>query len=327
MNKMIKIFALFIFLPFLARAAEGYQAIAPIPGLESASDPASYIASLYNWGIGLVGILAFAQFVISGIIYMTSGVVDQKKAAQGRMTDALIGLGLALASYLFISLINPTVLKLEPLQLEQIVEVTAPTISLPAGTLVTYPVPGRAVTCDESSMNAIENAGYQCQSGGRDASGNNCYTCLQVSGATSLLGSNQYDAQSARSQLSSAGISINNSNECPPGQTTGCTSLSGILKSTVDGVKTIKNSCNCDVTITGGTEAGHAGGAYSHANGWKVDLRFNTQLDNYIYGKIGTSSTPITSSNIQNDKNYCGSDGNTYRKEGDHWDIVVGQCI
>lgn len=333
-NKIIKIlfFAIFFLLHGYGANGADYEAIALPSDIETA-DPAVFINSLYNWGISIVGFLAFAQFVISGIIYMTSGVVDKKKEAMGRMTDAIIGLGIALGAYLFLNIINPSLLKLEApsIEIPNYQVEGGPIRGVQIGQLVTYPTPNTASTCDEPSMNALKNRGYQCTAGGT-TTGGTCWTCLQVTGAILLLGSNQYDAQTARSQISNAGISINNPNECPPGQTTGCTSLSGILKSTVDGVKAIKNSCNCDVMITGGTEAGHASGAYSHANGWKVDLRFNTQLDNYIYGKIGTPSAPITSSSIQKDTNYCGSDENTYRYEPDaaggaHWDVVVGECI
>ncbi|KIY70656.1 hypothetical protein CYLTODRAFT_391787 [Cylindrobasidium torrendii FP15055 ss-10] len=63
-----------------------------------------------------------------------------------------------------------------------------------------------------------------------------------------------------------------------------CTSYDGIYSGTVDGVITLKNAAGVSgLTITGGTEVGHASGTYSHSNGYKVDVRHQTGLDNYIH--------------------------------------------
>jgi len=63
-----------------------------------------------------------------------------------------------------------------------------------------------------------------------------------------------------------------------------CTSYEGILSGTVDGVITLKNASGASsLVITGGTEVGHASGTYSHYNGYKVDVRHTTTLDNYIH--------------------------------------------
>lgn len=62
-----------------------------------------------------------------------------------------------------------------------------------------------------------------------------------------------------------------------------CTSYSGILSGTVDGVITLKKASGASsLVITGGTEVGHASGTYSHGNGYKVDVRHSTTLDNYV---------------------------------------------
>jgi hypothetical protein len=62
-----------------------------------------------------------------------------------------------------------------------------------------------------------------------------------------------------------------------------CTSYQGILSGTVDAVLTLKSTSSySSLIITGGTETGHAGSTYSHSNGYKVDLRHMSCLDNYI---------------------------------------------
>lgn len=86
-----------------------------------------------------------------------------------------------------------------------------------------------------------------------------------------------------RNRLQAAGISINNSNMCASGQTTGCTSLNGLGEKAIDGLIRLKTSpqstCACSITVTGGTEAGHV----SHGVGKPiVDLRRDNALNSYI---------------------------------------------
>lgn len=91
-----------------------------------------------------------------------------------------------------------------------------------------------------------------------------------------------------------------------------CTSYSGILSGTVDGVVTLKNASGASsLIITGGTEVGHASGTYSHANGYKVDVRHSTTLDNYItsaFTKIGNRGDGFPQWQAASGNIYCVSD-------------------
>lgn len=52
---------------------------------------------------------------------------------------------------------------------------------------------------------------------------------------------------------------------------------------TIDGAITLKGACgDCAVTVTGGTEVGHADGTYSHYNGYKLDFSLTSGLSSYI---------------------------------------------
>lgn len=111
----------------------------------------------------------------------------------------------------------------------------------------------------------------------------------------------------AEARLRAAGISIK------PGA-----GLEGIRSGTIDGVIALRNSCGCNITVTEGTGGTHSNGTYSHANGYKLDLRTrdNPTLVNYIrntYQPAGTWSdgTPLY------------RNGNaTYAMESDHIDVV-----
>ncbi|WBB69442.1 hypothetical protein [Micromonospora sp. WMMD812] len=126
---------------------------------------------------------------------------------------------------------------------------------------------------------------------------------------------------SATSQLRAANISWTSSGNCSDRNNPTCTSFAGIRQATIDGIITFKRASGCAVTITAGTETGHAGGTYSHWNGYKVDIALSTCIQNYIsshYTYLGY----ISGWGYQ----YRAASGNLYTKEGSHWDILYYTC-
>lgn len=124
-----------------------------------------------------------------------------------------------------------------------------------------------------------------------------------------------------RKIFSDAEIGINN-DACPEGQTTGCTDVGGLRDETVNGILNFNSACgvDCNLVITAGSEGGHAGGIYSHGNGYKVDYRLNNNINNYItsnYKKLGERSGDGAVV-------YSDGNGNYYAREGDHWDVCYG---
>jgi len=68
----------------------------------------------------------------------------------------------------------------------------------------------------------------------------------------------------------------------------GATELEGLRTGTVDAMVSLKNSCNCNLTITGAAEKtgnDREGGLYSHANGYKFDVRTNNNPEVLSYVK------------------------------------------
>lgn len=81
------------------------------------------------------------------------------------------------------------------------------------------------------------------------------------------------------------GITTNYSGvDCQEAGQTNCTSLMGIPKIAIDKVVALKKACgNCNVLITGGTEAGHQ----THGMGMAIlDLRNTDGLNKYIYSDV-----------------------------------------
>ena len=76
----------------------------------------------------------------------------------------------------------------------------------------------------------------------------------------------------AVSQVHAVNITISSSGGCSDRNNSTCTSLEQVRQTTISGIKTLKSASGCAIQITGGTETGHAGGTYSHWNGYKLDI-------------------------------------------------------
>jgi len=125
-----------------------------------------------------------------------------------------------------------------------------------------------------------------------------------------------YTDQQARTLLVNAGIKVTSSGGCTDQNNPSCTSLNGIHSDCIDGTYGIikfNQASGCSITITGGTEVGHASGTYSHANGWKLDVSMSVCITNYIAANFHkTDSTHWTQT----------SSGYVYYNENNHWDIT-----
>lgn len=84
--------------------------------------------------------------------------------------------------------------------------------------------------------------------------------------------------------LLDAGVRRKSTGGCTDRRRPSCTSLEAIRFGTLMRTIDLRRDSGCPVTVTGGTETGHAGGRHSHGNGFKVDLAHNRCLDAYITG-------------------------------------------
>jgi hypothetical protein len=145
---------------------------------------------------------------------------------------------------------------------------------------------------------------------------------LAVAGSVALASPASAVSQaSAAAQFSAAGIGWTSSGGCTNPNNSTCTSFEGIRQATINGGITLKNASGCGLTITGGTETGHAGGTYSHANGYKLDFSRTTCLTGWIHGTytyIGLRSDGAPM--------YEAGSGNIYADEGNHWDVTFYSC-
>jgi hypothetical protein len=120
----------------------------------------------------------------------------------------------------------------------------------------------------------------------------------------------------AKAKLSNAGIGLSSSGGCSDRNNPSCTSLEQVNSETIQGAITLKSASKCDLTVTGGTEVGHASGEFSHFNGFKLDFSMQGCLTNYVKN---------TFTSIGGNKWKSGS-GNIYFDEGNHWDVTFHNC-
>ncbi|CAF1280962.1 unnamed protein product [Didymodactylos carnosus] len=126
---------------------------------------------------------------------------------------------------------------------------------------------------------------------------------------------------SALSSIKASGIGISSSGGCSNRNNPKCTSLEQVTCVTLNCVKVLKKASGCPITITGGTETGHAGGTYSHSTGYKLDLSLNTCLNNYV-----TKTFTRIANRGDGSAQYRAGSGNIYAKEGNHWDITYNKA-
>lgn len=86
-----------------------YEMFEKIPGQDPAKNLLEYLDTLYKFGIAISAILAFVMISIAAFTIMVSGAGNASKIvdAKSMIGDAVLGLVIALAAYLFLYVINP----------------------------------------------------------------------------------------------------------------------------------------------------------------------------------------------------------------------------
>ncbi|MCP2347444.1 hypothetical protein [Nonomuraea roseoviolacea] len=117
--------------------------------------------------------------------------------------------------------------------------------------------------------------------------------------------------------LEAAGMRYKSSGHCTDRRIFTCTSLDRVRTGTIDRIVDLKRESGCPITVTGGTEAGHAPGRYSHGAGYKLDISHNRCIDQYITDHYRQTRTRGDGSPL-----YRSDAGTIFADESDHWDIL-----
>jgi len=258
---------------------------------EAQQGPSALIGKFYIIALGLAVAAAFGVLIYGAILWTLSGAVTSKQDAKEWIWGAIWGLVLLLAAYLILWTINPDLIKLK--SPEELFQI-------PAG------------------LEAAPTTPYSGLS-----SSNNPYDT-----PSEILQGQGMSEEEARRKFDEAWVTVKQG-----------VVLNGIREKTVDEVIALcyegKNGTNfgtVDCVVTAGTEEGiHRSGEYSHANGYKVDVRsqYNGQPTNLT--KYIESVPPGWQKLKQGDMNgkcftnecYLSPRGAIYNKENNHWDILV----
>lgn len=121
----------------------------------------------------------------------------------------------------------------------------------------------------------------------------------------------------AVNKLVGAGLRWKSSGRCIDRRLAFCTSLEAVRSATLNEVIALKRASGCPVMVTGGTEAGHAPGFYSHQHGYKLDITHNACVDRFITGRYPYRGIRRDGATL-----YKSPDGTVFADEIDHWDIL-----
>ncbi|MBI2484185.1 hypothetical protein HYV71_03305 [Candidatus Uhrbacteria bacterium] len=126
-----------------------------------------YITAVYQWMVGIVTILAVIALMVGGVIWMLAGgSKGRMDTAKKTITNAIVGLVLALGSYLFLWTISPQLVQFKPILLPVVEEIhidTCPPIEsskFSSGIAIST---FSSLKFDDASKRAVEKPGIIAQ--------------------------------------------------------------------------------------------------------------------------------------------------------------------
>lgn len=100
-------------LAFLANAGTSYNLLQPLPTTGNNPDFGKYMEGLIRFLVLLSAVAAVVMITIGGALYAFSEALETQKTARSMISDALLGLLIALLSYLILYTINPDLVNLK----------------------------------------------------------------------------------------------------------------------------------------------------------------------------------------------------------------------
>jgi hypothetical protein len=223
-------------------AIDIYFPLETIPGVTNKNETTNlpkYLKGLFNFGIAIVGIAALVMITIGGFWYVTSaGNASRTGTAKSMITDAILGLLVALFAWLILYTINPQLvsrglsgLKLSPVE-----------------------PPAEATTEQITSANTQHcDANGTCFDDPNDCKAASCKPTVQDDANVSQDDRNDFDAHNAVLRTLQTGdidgFSGITLNEPHP-----AISLADLGSSAVQNLPSLPLFCECYITITNATE-------------------------------------------------------------------------
>lgn len=278
--RLILVSMIGVFVPLVTFAVEGdptpvnvsYRLMAPLGGvLDGSVNLTDYLRGVVQFAIGIAGVLAVIMVVVCGIKLMGTPSSSGRSEAKECIWNAIFGVLLAIAAWVILYTVNPLLLSNEL----RLGDVSAVPTAVGAPTNVVAPrptVPGYYFRFRDEANNVVNSGPFpsmdQCKIVANAQ--NSTYAGSVVEECFPIIASPiSSDEQGARTRLCgpetyeknkcimATPIGVNKP-PCPNRGITNCTDLKGIPLETIDFIRSLSSTCNCDVLITGGTEAGHA---------------------------------------------------------------------
>ncbi len=89
-----------------------------IGGHTVALDMSDYIIIVFNYGVGVAGLIATVMFMVGGFQYLTAGTSDRTSKGKERIKNAIVGMLLVFGAMLILRTVNPDTLKLQMPKIE-----------------------------------------------------------------------------------------------------------------------------------------------------------------------------------------------------------------
>lgn len=216
--------------------------------VKGAKGPGDLIFLIYKYLMGLVGVVAVGVIMYGGVLRTMSADPAKVRQSTEYIKNALKGIVLLFGAQVLFNTINPNIVNVE--RINRILQ--------PSERIVTNGITGITVGFNESGSSTLR---------GTDVRGG-----ASSFGYVPVLPQGDVAPADARRALSSVkGITL--PNECVPGgSTVGCISLQGVQSGTLNSIMLMAEA-GIPVQITSVTEGAHAAGDYSHANGYKWDMK------------------------------------------------------
>jgi hypothetical protein len=219
--------------------------------IQGAKGPADMVFFFYKYLMGLVGIVAVGVIIYAGVLRTVSADVSKIKQANAYIMAALKGIVLLFGAQVLFNTINPNIVDFPRIQ-EAIRPKEKFTPKEFSWVDVLLPKDATSTSIYGSTAGHITGSSLACY-------GHNLADCSVADIRSELT-----------SSVLSTGIVLKP--ECTPGgSTVGCISFQGVQQETLDAMVAM-GKAGIPMSITSVTEGAHAGGAYSHANGYKWDM-------------------------------------------------------
>ncbi|MFA4942657.1 MAG: pilin [Patescibacteria group bacterium] len=112
-----------IFTPQVTIPGSSFQKNSQLSLASDTGPIAEYISAIYNYGVGIVGIVAALMLMLGGIIWLTAAGSSSKiEEAKSIIGSSLTGMALVITAVILLQTVNPDLVSFKPIQIDVVRE-------------------------------------------------------------------------------------------------------------------------------------------------------------------------------------------------------------